>query len=191
MQTDGQIRTPAKGPDAFLSRDEETFLARMLSHPESFPPQFKSWLTEHMSINMQPVPASLVRGGQSTTVVQAQVLTSEATTSTTYTALATAGPSVSDLADGNYLIWFGFRSQPPNNTVALMALEVNGAAASDNDAVSVANGATGAADMSSSRAISKTLANNNNNTITAKYRVTAANSTSFQNRWMVVMRVGN
>ena len=192
QQTDGQIRTPTKGPDAFLSRDEETFLARMLSHPESFPPQFKSWLTEHMAINMQPVPNSLIQGGSSTSIVQAQVLTSEATASTSYTNLATVGPTIENLADGNYLILFGARISPPNGTFGAMSVQVNSTAATDDDMCgSGGAGSTFVPDASASRGLLKTFSNNNNNTITAKYRASTPASTTFLYRWLVVMRVGN
>lgn len=181
-------RTPGRGPEAFLSKDEETFLARMLSYPESFPPKFKSWLTEYLAVNMQPIPSSLVQGGGATTVTQAQVLTSESTASTSYVNLATTGPTVTGLSDGNYLLLFGAQYDSPAAGAGYMSPSINGSTPSDNDGA--IEDPRAANRFNISRAVTKTLANNNNNTVTMQYRsVSGTNSWAY--RWLVVLKTGN
>lgn len=190
QQTDGQIRTPSKGPDAFLSRDEETFLTRMLSYPESFPPKFKSWLTEYLAVNMQPIPRSQVQGlSQFGITAATPVLTAETTTSTTYTDLATAGPTITGLSDGQYLLFYTAAMFNSAGASSAMNVRLNSTDPTNDDNAALSNaGANGVSVISLSVA---DLRNSNNNTVTAKYRVNSASTGTFFYRRMFALKIGN
>jgi hypothetical protein len=113
----------------------------------------------------------------------ATILTFEATTSTTYVDLATAGPSLTGLADGQYAIFFGFNGS--STTSAIMSISVNGAAASDDDSCSVTT------TSSTMRMVLATLSADGNNTVTTKYRSGSGTSQSFGRRWLSLVKYQN
>jgi hypothetical protein len=117
------------------------------------------------------------------------ISSSESTTSTAYTALATAGPAITGLSDGRYLVMYGaLISTSSGGDRSIMSLSYNGAAASDSDACESRD-----TNLSSvSRTTTATLAGGGNNSITAKYRSSVGTSTAtFASRWLVALRYGN
>lgn len=113
----------------------------------------------------------------------------ETTASTSYTDLATVGPTLTITTSGIWLIGWGARIY--NNTAATgtqMALSVNGAAptqAVDNYASAIAGGASNAAN--NARFATFTLSAGN--TVRGRYAVTGGSGT-FQNRWLLGARIG-
>ena len=178
------FRIPSHGGD-FLSVDEEQFLHRILSSPESFPIKFKSWISEYVAVNMQPIPVSLLSGSQ-VSLAQNQVLTSESTSSTSYVDLSTTGPKISNLADGEYLLIFGCHYDSTGGGPGYMAPSVNGDAAHDDFSAYV--NPVSAQRSPLVRAVQKKFAGNNNNMVTMKYRVGSGTNT-FSSRWIVLMKV--
>lgn len=146
--------------------------------------QFAQWI----EMRGLRTPISQVVGFQQFTAqVAPDVLTSEGTTSATYTDLATVGPSLNTLGNGKYLVAFGFTSVLSGSLIGYMSPSVNGSGGSD---TTCAQGRT-TAEMSVMRIIPVTLASGTN-TIVAKYRsVSAGNNVSFLNRWMIALRYGN
>lgn len=120
----------------------------------------------------------------------AQVNTSEATTSTTFTDLTTPGPSFTVPVGGDWLVEIGcYLTGPTAGNVGYMSFAVGGTAASDSDA---AGNSSGAASMSVTRSVKKTGVGAASS-IATKYRTTnAANSATFNARWLKIMpyRVG-
>lgn len=51
-----------KGPEAFLSAEERKQIGRFLSYPEDFPPKFKSWLREYLSVDFPEIPVTQISG---------------------------------------------------------------------------------------------------------------------------------
>jgi len=192
-----KAKTPARGPDAYLSLQERAFLSRMLDHPEELPDKFKAWLLDYVAVNIPMIPISQIQGFTGFTAKSADpVLAIESTTATTYGDLATVGPTLTGIGDGEYIILFGCKANGGTTgggaiIFGRMALEINGTAAADNDSCQ-SDSDRGIAGMSIMRAVVKTLDNGGNNTITAKYRSTDSSvSCSFGNRWLTALKVGN
>lgn len=121
-----------------------------------------------------------------------QIALIETTTSLTYTDLATVGPTLSGLADGNYVILFGCRSAQSvaaEGTAALMSISVNGATAVDADAIWTQSNTY----QSAMNFAVKTLSGGGagGNTITAKYRMFAAGTGSYGRRTLLAIRYAN
>lgn len=116
----------------------------------------------------------------------AEVLTSQTTTSTSYTDLATAGPAVT-LTTGTKALVIVQSNQSSTAGSALMAFAVSGAstiAASDD--YHAQNASTNA--LSACALISLTGLTAGSNTFTAKYRVSAGTGT-YKNRRIAVIPI--
>ena len=117
----------------------------------------------------------------------AEVVTSESTTSTTYAALATAGPSIALPFVGDWIVETGAGiASNTDNSVGYMSYDIGGTAAVDADAFFAQRG-TGliyAHNMRRRRKTGLTAV-----TLTAKYKVVVASTQTFVNRWMSVTPV--
>lgn len=147
--------------------------------------QLRTWLEQ----NPPAVPITSILGfSQFTANVATDVATQETTTSTTYTDLATVGPSLSNLPDGKYLLLYGCmaKTDAAGNGV-YMSVQVNATAASDSDVAYSESGNF----ISVMRATAKTFSNGGNNSVTVKYKSTAAHTATFLNRWLIALRYAN
>lgn len=124
--------------------------------------------------------------------IYAEVVTSEATASITYAALATAGPNIALPVAGDYIVEAGFAYVSVSSAQVFMSYDIGGTGAVDADAVIGASasgsGLGGTASIMRVRKKTGLTAV----TLTAKYRVDNAVSKAFQNRWIRVtpIRVG-
>lgn len=119
-----------------------------------------------------------------------EVTTSQTTTSTTYTNLATTGPSVVLPLAGNYLVSIGTYALNSNtNNSSRMSYAIGATAASDNDCIIMdyTNNAVAANEAGNLFRV-RLKAGLTAVTLTAKYRVTAGTGT-FSNRFMSVTPV--
>lgn len=182
------VKVPQKGIETLLSPEELQLQQRLFSAPETLPDAFKSWVVNYIAVNGSPIPPSQVLGLRSSRAVQSQILTSESTASTTYTDLATVGPTISGLSDGTYLLTFGCIFNSAAGGDGYMSVSSNAATPSDNDAA-FAN-ASAAGRFNIVRAVLVTLSNQNNNSVNMQYRVTSGTN-SFRYRWLIAQRVGN
>lgn len=182
--------------------DADKELAKRIFRPELVPDAFMAYLTDYIAVNQLPIPLSMIQGYPLTAPFHAEVSTSEVTSSTSYTDLSTAGPTITkgtaststalgttSLPDGIYLVMFGFSGFCNNkNHKAYMSISVNGAAASDADSC-YTEGDGSSHGVSVSRAVVKTLTGGvQTNSIAAKFRTTAGNST-FESRWIIAQRL--
>lgn len=188
-----QQKPDSKGPEAYLSGEERKALQRSLSFPEDLPPRFKSWLIDFMAVNIPQIPVSQITGFKQIEQVEVSsattgtVGTSQTTTSATYVDLATVGPQLTGLRNGQYLIFFGVAVLWNTGGVnAWMSISVNGATAVDADACTVAT----TVGMSPTRAVVKTLSSGNANTLLAKYRTDGGSTGNYQHRWLIAQRIG-
>lgn len=113
----------------------------------------------------------------------AQVDTAEATSSTTYVALTTPGPSFTVPRSGIYIIELGTRKSGANAASAIMSFDIGGTGAVDADSV-VAGDALGSgstAGGSATRVHQKTIAAAAT-ALVAKYKASSALATTFQDR---------
>lgn len=108
-----------------------------LGHPLEFPPEFKQWLADYVALQVPKFPISQVFGFQLQRLRTATVDTEQSTGSTSYTNLGTVGPTLSNLANGFYLLAYGADMQTDGGSAAevLMAPSINAATAVDADSV--------------------------------------------------------
>lgn len=145
--------------------------------------ELKTWLEQ----NPPAIPVSQIVGFNQFTFQPAPTIdTDESTTSTTFTDLATVGPTLGELSDGKYAIFFGAQGQPTSPSAGVMSVQVNSTAAIDADSVVFTPGGN----MSVSRMILKTFTGGNT-TLTAKYRSSGGDLARFQKRWLIVVRYSN
>jgi hypothetical protein len=147
---------------------------------------FLGYMVDYLALNQPLVPIGQVVGfSQHTAQAATYIATGEATTSATFTNLATVGPQLTDLPDGQYVVFFG-ASAVTGADSGRMSIKFGTAEATDTDAIVwVASGLT----IPGARAAAVTLSENAN-TITARYRSNGA-SVSFSNRWLIAIRHAN
>lgn len=144
--------------------------------------QLRTWLEQ----NPPSVSIENIIGFSQFTVQSADdVVPSESTSSTTFTDLATAGPTIAGLSDGKYLFVFG-AATIQTSSAGYMGLKINSTEAISNECA--VNSATQI--VPGARALVKTLSSGGNNTVTCRYRVDGG-SGSWQRRWLHALRVSN
>lgn len=153
-------------------------------------PQFFSYIVSWIEQSGLQIPISQVFGFSQFNAQSARVDASETTTSTTYTDLTTAGPTVSGLSAGTYIVLFGAQASSSVATIAsLMSISANAAAAVDGDScatsVLTSNYQTAVA-----KAITATVSSSNNS-FQCKYRTNGAATATFLYRWIVVLKAAN
>jgi hypothetical protein len=112
-------------------------LERMFADPTLLPGNFKQWLTTWSEVNPPTLPISQVFGFSGYVAQLARAGTGtglEGRLSAAYGNLATVGPELSSLVDGNYLLLYGAQAERGGTSTAYMAPSVNGAAAADSAA---------------------------------------------------------
>lgn len=177
-----------------VPQDEmRVFLQGLLANPNLLPESFLGFLVDYLAINQPMIPVELIQGYSRNKAQTAEVTTAETTNSTTFTDLATAGPSITGLSSGIYMITFGASSGMSSGTVTnshLMSVSLNGAAASDTDSAFWNSfSAGGNQRIPGSRSIVKTL-DAASNSIVCKYRVTG-DTYEWKYRWLIAQRIGN
>jgi hypothetical protein len=124
-----------------------------------------------------------------------EVTASDTTSSTSYAAIGTAGPSVSLPVAGDYDVEIGCTSVPQGTAVniAYMSYDIGATGAVDADCVAAQQGtaATGIQQITMTPSRKRRKIGLTAVTLTAKYRSTGS-AVGFSNRWMSVMpiRVG-
>lgn len=110
----------------------------------------------------------------------------ESTSSTTYAALATAGPSIAVPFAGDYDVEIGAAIDPASGNIAYMSYDIGGTGAVDADQIIATNPGGTAWYWSVGRIRRKTLTAV---TLTAKYKVDTASTANFGKRWMALTPV--
>lgn len=191
------VKVPPAGVEVLLSPEETQSVIRFLSNPAVFPDAFKSWIVQYIALNGEQIPRSQIVGGGNLPNKTAEVDTFQSTTSATYTNLSTTGPEITGLSDGTYLVQHGCTMDCVSETWSgYQSLSYNGSTAVDGDAVIQGFTVTGGAAtekliVTGSRSIIKSLANDNNNTITAKYKSGAGHTVNFYYRWVIAIKLGS
>jgi hypothetical protein len=117
----------------------------------------------------------------------------ETTASNVYTALTTAGPSITLPRAGDYDIETGAEVYAPINAgpgfFAVMSYDIGGTGAADIDWIASQNEVNQAQDVSNSLMRKKRQTALAAVTLTAKYRSSSGTNSSFEKRWMAVTPV--
>lgn len=187
----GKLPEPARG---FVEDGDLALLKKVFGRPELIPESFWAHLVDYIAVNQPQIPISQILGFAQFTAIAATPIgtsaaSSESTASTSFTDLATVGPQLTGLADGKYVIIFGASIRSATNGEDhYMSVDANGAGASDADALFGTNGNRYAA----ARAITKTLQNGGNNSLTAKYKTgNAASDVHASHRWLLALKYAN
>lgn len=119
--------------------------------------------------------------------IYAEVTTQESLTSTSYAALANAGPSIAVPLPGDYLVTQGAtHNQNTASANSFMSYDIGGTGAVDADGIFWQNATALNAYVPGTRTRRKTLATAL--TLTSKYKVSAGSGT-FRDRWMSVIPI--
>lgn len=113
-----------------------------------------------------------------------EVATQESTSSTSFAALSTAGPSVTAPLAGDYIIRHGTWINPSSTETGQMSFDIGGTGASGNDNVAVYGPGGG---ISVARENQATLAASD--AIVAKYKSVGGSSVTFAARWLSLIPV--
>jgi hypothetical protein len=154
--------------------------------------QLRFWLEQ----NPPAVPIQQVLGFSQFLAQRVFVSAFETTTSTSFTNLTTAGPSITGLSDGKYLIITSalINVGPTGaDAVAFMAPSANGAAADETQGALMENSTTsGHPRATLFGATLMTLNAGGNNTVTAKYKTSLASTYGgFQYRSLIALKYAN
>jgi hypothetical protein len=160
-----------------------------LQDPLGYEKEFKGWLPEWITQAGIDVPIGQVIGFSQTTPNTAiTIVAAEGTASASFTSLATAGPTITGLPDGKYVIYWGATHDSTGGLNGFMGVKVNATEPIDDDAI-FWNLAAGTF-VPGARAIEKTLAGGGNNTLLTRYRVSGGTGT-WRYRWMLAVKVSN
>lgn len=160
--------------------DVRTVLQDLLN----LPPDFMNYTVQYAAVNPLSIPISQVTGFMQFTANISQVGSEEGTTSQTFTDLATVGPELEALADGQYAILFGASMQAPTSQDFLMGLSINGDAV-DADHVCETEVMS---NLSLAHGLLTTL-DSGSNSIVTKYRITGGSSPGdARYRWLLALK---
>lgn len=174
--------------EPYLSPDERKVVKRLLGHPEDFPEEFWSAVIQKVALDGQPIPQSQVQGLNQLSPSAAQtIVTGESTSSLSFVDLSTVGPQITGLSNGTYLVNFGCQILTAGD-VGIMAIQSNTTSIAGTNDAAFAGGSP--MNITVSRSVLVILDEANNNTLCAKYAVTAGTQ-EFSKRWMTALKVGN
>lgn len=150
--------------------------------------EVRLWLEQ----NPPAIGISNVLGFSQFTAQMSVVANNETRTSSTYGDLTHAGPALTGLPDGKYvMLWGANAAGNPSVSNAQMAVSVNGGTAPNGDHTLVAiTSSLGVTAVMIADTV--TLAAGGNNSITAKYASSDNASTcTWNNRWLIALRYAN
>lgn len=146
--------------------------------------QLRTWLEQ----NPPAIPVTQILGFSQFTAASAPYIgTTETTTSLSFSDLATVGPTISGLSDGQYIIMFGAAASAASGDEADMGIQINGANVDPTQTVVTLSTSFTPAAM----AVVTRLSGGGNNTIVAKYLSLKGGTASFGRRWMIALRFSN
>lgn len=146
--------------------------------------ELRTWLEQ----NPPAIPVTQILGfAQFTALAAPYIGATESTTSTSFTDLATVGPVLTGLSDGQYVVMFGCTAKSAAADEADMGIAVNTNGVDPTQTVvTLTNSFT-----SMAIAVVVQLRGGGNNSITAKYLSLNGGSASFGRRWMLALRFSN
>ena len=179
----GVGQSPAAVTDWF----QQQLIAALSDPLFNLPKVFLTYMADYIATSGLSIPIGQVLGFSQFTVQQATpIITSETTTSATFDDLATVGPEITGLADGQYVILFGAALSASAGDNAIMGIKINATEATTADPTVQTNATTL---TSGATAMVKTLSNNGNNTLTARYESTGTGT--FAVRWLIALKFAN
>lgn len=181
-------------PKDVLTPEQRDQVDKFLKSPISYPSEFKSWLTDYLSVNIPYIPVSQLLGYKGTlsnnqVVNDAEAVNGGYAAERTWVDLPSYGPSVTGLADGTYFVMFGalLGRGSAGGAWCSVGVSINGADPSTPFIRSLYNDP----DAMNMFAHPYTVANNDNNEIRLMYMYDLGGGATaeFSNRWMTVVRI--
>ena len=164
-------------------------LRSYLQDPLGFPSEFKGWLPEWITQVGIDLPISQVIGFSGFTFnVATRVNTSETTSSATYADLATVGPQLTGLPDGQYFLIFGCVASSGAARDLSMSVKINATEAIDDDRAFIANTTVATPGIS---VVAKTLNGGGNNTVLSRYKTSSGALVTVSQRWLAGLKFAN
>lgn len=183
-----------KGVDSFLSSEERAQVQRFLNFPEEFPKVFKSWLLDFIAVNGLAIPISQISGFSQFTARSSEVFATESVTGASYGNIASVGPTLSGLSDGQWIFWYGLYSDSDADVQVAASLSFNGVTATDADGIrGGVDGLVGdQTRISIMRGVFKILTNGGSNEVQMKYKkIAGASNPTVGTRWLIGLKTGN
>lgn len=159
-----------------------------LGHPLLYPQEFKDYISDYVATHLNSLPLTQVYGFHIERYRQDVIATQQGTNSTSYTDLATVGPTLTEVPDGLYLIIVGCHMRPQTVYADIaMSFSVDGAAASDDNA---AWGNHPGSNVKVSLVDLRSATPEHQHTIQAKYKnPSGVNNHLFSNRFLIAVKV--
>ena len=176
-----------------LTDKERLLFRRFFNDPtELLATPFPAWIRNRMEIDPPTLLASQMIGFSQYQVKGDVITTSESTSSTSFGNLATTGPTLSGLPDGEYLILLSCKMVVDPGEEGRMGVSVNGAAVDTDKILTAQYGVAGfgTIDFPASTAFLQQLSNDGDNGIVAKYRVSAG-TVAFSKRSVIAFKYAN
>lgn len=178
-------------PDPETTSADIALMQRVLSaasrNPNLIPADFMSYLLDWIQTQRLQIPIGQVFGFTQFVPSVATVTTFETTASTSYADLATVGPTLNGLSDGQYVVMvLAAANGSAAGVDAWMSYSANGDSAVDSRGSRAAT-----ASISGLAMLSKvSLKNGNANTLQAKYRCSSGTG-GFTNRCLFALKFAN
>jgi hypothetical protein len=186
------------GLESYTQQDLDR-IVKMLSEAEG-EKQLMSWVTDYVSTHLAVTQGSQIIGVPLLVFQEAPpIATPESTTSATFVDLATRGPELTKMADGNWIVIWGclMENNAAGDVVGEMGVQPSWAGLSDSQVASAAVAVNLRCNCVYSRAFGAQgpaavdATGQGNNSIRAQFRRQSGLGTpTFLNRWLVAVRTG-
>jgi hypothetical protein len=169
-----------------FSQEDRELLQRLLFRPLILPPDFKSWLYKFASGDAAPHFQELLGVKARRWRIAEPVLPLEYCNQTTYGDLATNGPELTGLENGQYMVMFGYYTQNGGSGSRYGRIEYNNQATDPGPSPETDVVIEGQAIMFHLVNLKK----ENNNSMKLRYRVPTSDA-YFSNRWLHAVQVAS
>jgi len=168
---------------------DEAAMREYLKSPIAFPPAFKDWMSDWYATNVPKLHVSQIFGFKLHSIYVADdVVAEEAISTTAYGNTTTVGPTLSNMANGFYVIMWGCYANVSSTANSYMSIQVDGVAATGVREM-LLNG-TEAAFSVGRLAIVDMTSGDQTHEIVAKYKTNAAPGGAVVGmRWLHALRV--
>jgi len=168
---------------------DEAAFREYLKSPLAFPPAFKDWMSDWYATNVPKLHVSQIFGFKlHSFYVADDVATNEAVSSSAYGDLATAGPTLSHLANGFYIVFFGASMSWSLTQGIYMGISLDGDTPSGQREMLGQSAAVGPTSVGRVALVDMSQGNNDH-TLAAKYKYATGVGATAQFRWLHALRV--
>jgi hypothetical protein len=187
----GQLLPEAMSPmSSQVSENDIELMTRVFgaaaARPQMIPSALMAYIIDYIQVSKFTIPVGQLTGFSQFTAQENFINATQTRSSSAYGDLATVGPEIDGLSDGNYLFLFGANLFSSGGNNADCSVAINGVAGTGLLTTQATTAIPGAS------AVVQRLSSGGGNSVKLVYR-SANNSTpaSFAQRWLVVLRYAN